>query len=373
MFQRIRHFFSEHLKGIPWPMVTLVYALLIIGLLNMYSATGAHVSPMRFQDQLNNVMLGTAMMIFWGVVLDIRTVERMTIFGYIVVCIMLLLVDLTGHVAKGSQRWIAIGPVRVQPSEFAKFIIILITARSFTMMRGMYDFGLVSLWRQAFFIGVPFILILIQPDLGTAGLVLMIASLQVVLVRLRLRSILIAVGAGVTVAALAWNFFMYDYQRLRVLNFINPMNDPRGTGWHSIQSMIAVGSGGIGGRGFQQGTQSQLNFLPERHTDFIFSVLAEEHGLIGCVIVFALYLILVLQVFQIAERARDTFSALVALGVAGFLMFHFIINVAMVLGLFPVVGVPLSLISYGGTHMLTVMSCIGLLIGVERRRVASAS
>jgi rod shape determining protein RodA len=137
--------------------------------------------------------------------------------------------------------------------------------------------------------------------------------------------------------------------------------------------MIAVGSGGVWGRGFMQGTQSQLNFLPERHTDFIFSVWAEEHGFVGALVIFVLYAALVLQIFQIAERARDTFSALVALGVAGFFMFHFLINVAMVLGVFPVVGVPLSLVSYGGTHMLTVLACVGLLVAVERKRVQSST
>jgi rod shape determining protein RodA len=178
---------------------------------------------------------------------------------------------------------------------------------------------------------------------------------------------------GLATSALAWNFVLYDYQKQRVINFINPMGDPKGAGYHSIQSMIAVGSGGVWGRGFQQGTQSQLNFLPERHTDFIFSVWAEEHGFVGCLVIFVLYFALVLQIFQIAERARDTFASMVALGVAGFFIFHFIVNIAMVLGVFPVVGVPLSLISYGGTHMLTALACIGLLIAVERRRAASAT
>lgn len=367
----LRQLLRERLRGIPWGFIALVYAIIGLGLMNLYSATGAQISGFRFQEQVNWVILGTFALIFWGVILDIRSIERLTFFGYIIVCGMLLAVDLFGHVSKGSQRWLILGPVRIQPSEFAKFIVILITARSFSMMRGVTDFSLMMLWRQIILIGIPFLLIFAQPDLGTAGLVLMIATLQIAMVRLRLKSILFAGLAGLTVAIVAWNFVLYDYQKLRVLNLLNPMNDPRGTGWHSIQSMIAVGSGGMWGRGFQQGSQSQLSFLPERHTDFIFSVLAEEHGFVGCLVVFGLYLAMVLQIFQIAERARDTFSALVSLGVAAFLLFHFVINVSMVLGLFPVVGVPLSLISYGGTHMLTVMSCVGLLVAVERRRNAA--
>lgn len=358
----------EKLRGIPWALLVTVYCLIGIGLFNMFSATGGDFSAHRFNTQINWVLLGTGAMVFWGVFLEVRSIEKLTILGYIVVCIMLFAVDVMGRTTMGAQRWLQIGPIQIQPSEFAKFIIILITARSFTMTRGITEFTLLGLWRQILLVGFPFLLILIQPDLGTASLVLFIASLQILFVRVEWKSILLVVVMGLTAAVLAWNFVLYDYQKLRVLNFINPMRYPKGAGYHSIQSMIAVGSGGVWGRGFQQGTQSQLSFLPERHTDFIFSVWAEEHGFVGCLVIFALYIILVMQMFQIAERARDTFCSLVALGVTGFFVFHFFVNVSMVVGVFPVVGVPLSLISYGGSHMLTTMSCVGLLVGIERRR-----
>lgn len=366
-------FLKEKLRGIPWALLVTVYALIGVGLASLYSATGADVSPGRFNDQVNWVLLGTVGMVFWGLVLDLRSIERMTLFGYIVVCLMLLAVDMRGDISKGAQRWLEIGPVRIQPSELAKFAIILITARSFGFTKGVQEFTLLTLWRQILLVGLPFLLILVQPDLGTASLVLFIAALQIAFVRVEWKSIAIVAVTGLTTSAMAWSFVLYDYQKLRVLNFINPMRDPKGAGYHSIQSMIAVGSGGVWGRGFMQGTQSQLNFLPERHTDFIFSVWAEEHGFVGALVIFVLYAALVLQIFQIAERARDTFSALVALGVAGFFMFHFLINVAMVLGVFPVVGVPLSLVSYGGTHMLTVLACVGLLIAVERKRAQTSA
>jgi rod shape determining protein RodA len=365
--------FKERFRGTPWTLLLTVYILVAIGLFNMYSASGADVSAVRFKGQINWVLLGTLGLVFWGIVLDLKTIERLSIFCYVVVCFLLLAVDVTGQVAKGSQRWLVFGPVRIQPSELAKFVIILITARSFAFVKGVQEFNLISLWRQILVIGVPFLLVLIQPDLGTSGLVLLIGAFQIAFVRVNWTSIAIVAFTGLSASIIAWNFVLYEYQQLRVLNFLNPMRDPKGAGYHSIQSMIAVGSGGVWGRGFQQGTQSQLSFLPERHTDFAFSVWAEEQGFVGSVVVFALYFLLLLQIFQVAEKARDTFSGLVALGVAGFFMFHFFINVAMVLGIFPVVGVPLSLVSYGGSHMLTVLSCVGLLVAVERRRAVAPS
>jgi rod shape determining protein RodA len=363
---------KERFRGTPWSLIATVYLLIALGMFNLFSATGAEAAPARFNDQAQWVLLGSLAMIFWGVMVDIRSIERLSVFSYLIVCALLLAVDISGQIAKGSQRWLALGPVRIQPSEMAKFVIILITARSFGFVKGVSEFTLLTLWRQVLVIGIPFLLVLVQPDLGTAGLVLLIGCFQLAFVRINWTSIAIVVVSGLTLSIIAWNFVLYDYQKLRVLNFINPMRDPKGAGYHSIQSMIAVGSGGVWGRGFQQGTQSQLNFLPERHTDFAFSVWAEEQGFIGCVVIFGLYLLLLLQIFQVAEKARDTFSSLIALGVAGFFFFHFFINVAMVLGFFPVVGVPLSLVSYGGSHMLTVMSCVGLLIAVERRRALSA-
>jgi rod shape determining protein RodA len=368
IFQLIR----ERFKGIPWPLLILVYAIVALGIFNLYSASGAEVSPQRFHSQVNFVIVGTFAMFFWGLILDLRTIERSTYLGYVIVCLLLLAVDVRGDLSKGAQRWLEIGPIRLQPSELGKFIIILITARSFSLTKGIYEYTLLTLWRQIFLVGVPFLLVLLQPDLGTAGLIFLIAAAQISFVRIDWKSIAIVGVSGLTAVLLAWNFVLYDYQKMRVLNFINPMRDPKGAGYHSIQSMIAVGSGGFWGRGFQQGTQSQLNFLPERHTDFIFSVWAEEHGFLGCLVLFALYASLIVVLFQISQRAKDAFSAMVTLGVAGFFLFHFLINVSMVLGVFPVVGVPLSLVSYGGTHMITCLSCIGLVVAVERRRVQGA-
>jgi rod shape determining protein RodA len=366
----LTQWFRQNLRGIPWPLLLTAYALITIGLYSLYSATGANVTPNRFYAQINWILIGSGLMIVIGLFIDIRTVERLTFLGYILVCLALFGVDFFGTVVKGSQRWLVLGPFRIQPSEPAKFIIILITARSFALMKGYSSFTLLDLWRQMILIGLPFLLILGNPDLGTAGLVAMIASAQILFVRVSWRSIFSVAVLGVTASAIAWNFVLYPYQKSRVLNFLNPMGDPQGAGYHSLQSMIAVGSGGLTGRGYQQGTQSQLNFLPERHTDFILSVFAEENGFVGCLVVAILFAALIVQLLQIATRARDTFCSLVVLGVAAFFAFHLFINVGMVVGLFPVVGVPLSLISYGGSHLITALCCLGLVIATERRRVA---
>ena len=364
----ITDFLKQKAKGVPWAIILIVYIILAFGLVNLYSATVTDGSLYRFYNQIKWIIAGSCLMVFFGWVISLKAIEQLAFPAYFLVCVLLVLVALFGSHAKGAERWLIIGPLKVQPSEFVKIIIILALAKSFTLLKEYKDFSLFSLWRQIIIISIPFILVLIQPDLGTAGLILLISSMQMFIVKINWKSIIICVLIGLTVALLSWNFFLYDYQKQRVLNFLNPMLDPRGTGYHSIQSMIAVGSGGLFGLGFKQGLQSKLQFLPERHTDFIFSVLAEEHGFLGCMLLFVLFLVLISRIMSISSDTKDTFSCLASMGIAAFLLLHFLINVAMVLGLLPVVGVPLSLVSYGGSHMLSTLSCIGIIIAIERKR-----
>jgi rod shape determining protein RodA len=370
---RFWQFLSKKTEGIPWGVVLSVYFIIALGLYNLYSATSADVSGSRFMDQLMWVGIGTLAMIFWGLFLDLRTIERYALFGYVIICLLLLAVDIFGQTTKGSQRWLLIGPVRLQPSEMTKFVVILTVARSFTLTKGILEYGLLSLWRQWLLLGVPVVLILVQPDLGTAGLCVIIAAFQLSFIRINTKSIMAAMGIGLATAVVAWNLVLYDYQKQRVLNFLNPMNDQRGSSYQLLQSMIAVGSGGMLGKGYMQGTQAQLSFLPERHTDFIVSVWTEEHGFLGSLFLLVIYSVLLVQIFRMIERSRDLFSALVIAGVGGFFFAHLVINVTMVVGWFPVVGVPLTLFSYGGSHMLTALSCVGLLIAVERKRTVSVT
>ena len=362
-------FLKEKFKGVPWALLFTAYAIILVGLYNLYSATGASVNPKQFYDQIVFVGLGTFCIFIIGLLLDLKDIERLSTLGYLLVCGLLLAVDVFGRSAKGAERWLLLGPIRLQPSEFAKFVIILMIARSFNIMRDFNEFSLLNLWRQIILVSIPFLLILLQPDLGTAGLVLLIASLQMSTIKIRVKSILTLFFIAATLVTVAWNFILYDYQKQRVLTFLNPMLDPRGSGYHSIQSMIAVGSGGLTGQGFEQGTQAKLNFLPERHTDFAFSVWSEEHGFIGCIFLVILFAILITLIFQVASKARDSYSSLVAVGVAAFFLLHFLINISMVLGIFPVVGVPLTFVSYGGTHMITALSCLGLIVAIERKRL----
>lgn len=366
-------FLKEKFKGVPWSLLLTVYVIIIVGLYNLYSATSANTNPKQFYDQIIFVLIGSFCIFMIGLVMDLKNIERLSAAGYILVCLLLFAVDIFGKNAKGAERWLVVGPIRLQPSEFAKLFIILMIAHSFHIMKDYSEFSLLNLWRQVTFIAIPFLLIVLQPDLGTASLVLLIASLQISTVKIKIKSILTLFFLAVTLAAIAWNFVLYDYQKQRVLTFVNPMLDPRGSGYHVIQSMIAVGSGGLTGQGFEQGTQAKLNFLPERHTDFAFSVWSEEHGFIGCVFLIILFAILITQIFQVASRARDSYSALVSIGVASFFLLHFLINISMVLGVFPVVGVPLTFISYGGTHMISALCCIGLIVAIERKRLHASS
>jgi rod shape determining protein RodA len=215
---------------------------------------------------------------------------------------------------------------------------------------------------------VPALLIMKQPDLGTAVMIILVAASIMLFVGVRLSTMVAIVGAIIPLLFLGWQFGLREYQKNRVLNFLNPERDPLGSGYHLIQSKIAVGSGGVIGKGYMQGTQTQLRFLPEQHTDFAFSVFAEEWGFMGCLVLLLLYMFLIMWGLQIANRCNDRFGSMLAVGVTAMLFWHVVINVGMVIGLFPVVGVPLPFFSYGGTSMVTSMMGIGILLNIHMRR-----
>lgn len=267
----------------------------------------------------------------------------------------------------GAQRWLAMGPLRLQPSEFVKIGIAVLTAHLLSREVEPVPLGLRHLWLPAIAAALPAGLILLQPDLGTALLVTAVAGSIVLFHGIRRNVLLGLAGAAVMAAPAAW-MLLKEYQKQRILTFLDPERDPLGAGYHIIQSKIAVGSGQFLGKGFLMGTQARLQFLPERHTDFIFSVLAEEWGFLGAFGVLALYGLLVLWGLDIAAKARDTFGRLLAVGVTSILFLHVAINVGMVTGCLPVVGVPLPLFSYGGSSVLTTYLCAGILINVRMRR-----
>ena len=351
----------EKLWQISWSFVLWLCIIASFGFAMLYSAAHGSWQPWAF-PQLARFVLGIALLV--GVALvDIRIVMRYAYAFYGVVLLLLIVVDVNGVIGGGARRWIDLGVINLQPSEMMKAGIVLALARYFQGI-SIDDIGnpLVLLMPLLMLI-VPFGLILIQPDLGTAGVIVMGAAVMFFLAGVRIWKFALIGVAGLSAIPIAWSM-LREYQQNRVLTFLNPERDPLGAGYHILQSKIALGSGGLFGKGFMQGTQSYLNFLPERQTDFIFTMLAEELGMVGALSLLSLYVVVMIYGFAISFRARHQFGRLVAAGITSTLFFYFFINMAMVMGLIPVVGVPLPLISYGGTAMLNLMFCAGLLMNV---------
>ncbi len=286
--------------------------------------------------------------------------------GYAIVLALLLIVELLGAVSGGSQRWLDLGFIRLQPSELMKLFIVLALARFFDMLPAGEIRRWNAIWLPGVLIGLPAALVMLQPDLGTALMIVAGGVTVMFLAGLPLR-LFIAAGASIAVIApLAYFFVLRDYQRNRVLVFLDPESDPLGAGYHITQSKIAIGSGGFFGKGFLNGTQSHLDYLPEGHTDFVFATMAEEWGLVGGLFVIGAFLLLFRWGMGVASKAPTRFGRLAAAGLTSTIFYYFTINLMMVMGLAPVVGIPLPLVSFGGTAMLTVMICIGMLMSIER-------
>jgi rod shape determining protein RodA len=284
------------------------------------------------------------------------------------VCIALLIVVLiSGKYVGGSRRWLIIGPVSFQPSELVKIALILALARYYSKDAKTRGFTLRELIRPVMIIMLPVFLIVMQPDLGPAGLLVLIAGSITVFVKIERRSFAYLLASGAVLVPLIW-FFLREYQKKRILTFLNPDRDPLGAGYHIIQSKIAIGSGMLSGKGYLKGTQNALSFLPEEHTDFIFSVLAEEWGFLGSITLVLLFLILIIWALNVAHGCREPFGTIVAVGVAAMIFWQAFINIGMSMGLLPVVGVPLPFVSYGGSSVLTTAIGIGLLLNVSMRR-----
>jgi rod shape determining protein RodA len=287
--------------------------------------------------------------------------------------VLLVLVDVMGHHALGAQRWLNLGPVTIQPSEIMKIGLVLALARFYHGIGGKR--AQLSWWLliPGFLIMAPVALVMEQPDLGTAMLILMTGGVVMVLAGLSWRLIGLGVLGALLLAPPAIMFGLHDYQRKRILTFLDPENDPSGSGYHILQSKIALGSGGLLGKGYGLGSQSQLNFLPEKQTDFIFATLAEEFGFLGCISVLFMYAAVIFMALRIASISHSHFGRLAAAGTTATFALYVLINGAMVMGLAPVVGVPMPMLSYGGTVMLTVMIGFGLVQAVRVHRYAEVT
>jgi rod shape determining protein RodA len=348
----------------------VIFALNLIGMINLYSAT--HGIFHRDKTELFWMQLAWLAM-GWVVYLCVTLVDykiftRLAYVFYGLNLAALIAVDVIGKISLGAQRWLDLGFFRYQPSETMKLIMVMVLAKILVRRDVHKGMGIKELAVPGFLALLPFILVVKQPDLGTAMLLMAISGTMFLFVGVRRFILIFSAIVGIVAAPIIWNFGMKEYQKNRVLTFLSPGRDPRGTGYNSIQSKIAVGSGRIFGKGFRKGTQSQLEFLPERHTDFIFSVLSEEHGFIGSSVTLGLFVILYLMSIRIAMQARDKIGALLVVGVLAYMFWHVFVNMGMVIGILPIVGAPLPLISYGGSSLLSTMLGLGLISSVGYRR-----
>ena len=345
-------------------MLAALLALCTVGLINIYSATGGW-TPV-FQIQIYGIGLGLFALVIC-LSIDYRSLADKSHFIYIGIVALLLYVLLFGAVRGGSRRWIDFGSVNLQPSEFAKAALALVLAKFFGESR-RGTITRVDLLIAAALTAVPLLLIARQPDLGTAVTLIPIAFVVAYVAGMPMRIVGILALVGVLAAPVAWKFALQDYQRERVSTFLNPEQDARGAGYQQIQARITVGSGGLWGKGFQEGTQGQLRFLPVAHNDFIFSVLAEEHGFAGVLVTLGLYLFVILRAIEASRLAKDRLGAYLVLGVLACFTFQVIYNITMSAGLAPVKGLTLPLMSYGGSSMIATLAGFGLILNVRMRR-----
>ncbi|MEE9281432.1 MAG: rod shape-determining protein RodA [Myxococcota bacterium] len=352
-----------------WPLFSMALLLGLIGVLNLVSAAPESAAGIPATAWRQLLWLGVGLALLFVCLLpDYRILERLAIPAYVACIVALVAVLIFGPVINGTQRWLPVFGLRVQPSEITKVAMLILFARTLVRHPPDREIGMMDLVGPVALVALPAILVLRQPDLGNAMLLVLVAGAYLLIARSGAR-LLPSLGVGaIALSAAGWFFVLREYQKERVLTFLNPERDPLGAAYHSIQSQIAVGSGGLFGRGFLQGPQSQLDFLPEQQTDFVFSVLGEEWGFLGACFVLLLYLGVMIRVLMIAHASKDQFGAYLTFGVTALFFWPTAINVAMVLGLFPVVGVPLPLLSYGGSSMLTSMIALGLAMNVSMRR-----
>jgi rod shape determining protein RodA len=364
---RIERRLAQHYE---WWLFGLILTLVGLGVANLMSAThpetDALLSP-TLRRQLFAIALG-ALGFTAGIAIDYRRFERWAPFLYVGSLLLLAATLALAPVTRGNQSWLVFGPLRLQPSELARLAMVIMLARWFHKHPPAEIRRLRDLFLPGLIAGGTVGLIIAQRDMGVALLTLMVASTYLLFVKIPFRSWAAVAGTALAALAIVWLFVLEPYQKSRILDVADPGRDPLASGYQANQSRIAIGSGGLFGKGYMEGTQTQLRFLPTQHTDFVFSVLAEEWGLVGAATVLTLYLSLLIWGLFIARGSKDLFGALLAIGVVGMLFWPAVVNVLMVVGLAPVIGVPLPLFSYGGSSILATLTALGLLLNVSLRR-----
>jgi len=346
------------LRSIDWILLASLLSLAALGMTVLFAAVHQGDTAL-WQKQA--IYWGVGMLAFTAICfVPLRVLGLACWPMYGVALLLLLLVPIIGDVHMGARRWLDLGVANIQPSEIIKWALIFVLAHWFASREAR---GVIEIGGPLLMAALPAALIIIQPDLGTTLVLLFAATAMIIAAGLPWRLLFLAIAAGIASLPVLWHF-MHDYQKQRVLTLLDPQSDPLGAGYHVIQSTIAIGSGGLWGKGFLQGTQARLHFLPEQHTDFIFSVLAEEGGFIAVTLLLTLYAALICRILYIGHRAHNRFASLLCIGIAAIFMLYITVNIGMVSGIFPVVGLPLPFISYGGSALVTMLAALGLVMRV---------
>ena len=357
-------FIPAPVAELPWRIILLVLAIGGFGLVVLYSAAGGSIHPWALSQGMKLVVFLSAAVLASRVPESVWKAAAWPVYAALVVA--LVGVEALGHISGGSQRWLDLGIIRLQPSELMKPAIVLAVARFYDLMPPAEIRRWTAVVGPAALIGVPAALVMLQPDLGTAIMICAGGATVMFLAGLPLR-LFVGGALGLAVVGRIGFGFLHEYQRNRILIFLDPESDPLGTGYHISQSKIAIGSGGLWGKGFLQGTQSHLDYLPEGHTDFVFATMAEEWGLTGGCLLILAFLLVIRWGIDVGQRADSRFARLTAAGLATTIFFYVAINLAMVMGLAPVVGIPLPLVSFGGSAQMTVLLCLAILMSIDRR------
>lgn len=360
--------YDEELRKFNWNMLLIQIVIFSLGIFNLLSATSvADKSLGLYKTQLlwfGVGMAATAIILLF----HYSFFSRIAYLIYFANLILLVAVLVAGKASLGAKRWIGFGGFHIQPSEFMKLSTVICLAKYFESDRNVGGYTLRDLVLPVLLVAIPAFLIMLQPDLGTAMIILLTFGSMMLFLKIEAKTLIGIILVGLAAMPVVYKWGLKPYQRQRVISFINPMADPKGSGYNSIQSMIAVGSGQLTGKGYRQGTQSQLNFLPEHHTDFIFSVYSEEWGFLGCVFLLGLYLIFMMNGLSIAYQSHDKFGILLALGIMMIFFWHVVVNMGMVMGALPIVGVPLPFMSYGGSSLITSILGVAILTNIANKK-----
>ena len=358
-------------KNFEWPLLLIIVLIAIISIANLYSAihnaisiTGKDILTKHIYWYIIGFCLMLVMMTF-----NYRILENIAVPIYCFSIFLLILVLIIGKSISGSQRWLNIGGLfSFQPSEFAKLALVIILAKFFSAHSNIYEYKLRNLWLPILLTVIQAMLVLKEPDLGTALLLLIIVWSVIFVMKIKWKSILSLIFLFISSAPILWTYILKDYQKMRIMIFLRPEMDVLGAGYHINQSKITIGSGMLWGKGYLGGTQTHLQFLPEQHTDFIFSVLAEEWGFVGIIIIMSFFAAIIVRGISIAFNSKDQFGAILAVGITATIFWQLIINIGMVTGLLPVVGIPCTFLSYGGSSLITTMVSLGILMNISMRR-----